>query len=149
MRGGLGLDDTRIVAAGNPSKSVLLFRMAKLGMGHMPQIGATSIDAHGVALIAQWISSIEADHEDRNSLDALRAVSASDVSDEARKAAVNALLATPEKALNFHSQSRTTPSSQGLNKKSFRKPANVVGWSKNFLSRLHPGDANPAIGYKF
>ncbi len=39
MRGGLGLDDTRIVAAGNPSKSVLLFRMAKLGMGICRRLG--------------------------------------------------------------------------------------------------------------
>jgi putative heme-binding domain-containing protein len=54
--GNFGLTEARIVAPGDPSRSVLLYRMAKLGRGRMPHIGSDCVDSKGVELIRQWIA---------------------------------------------------------------------------------------------
>ena len=43
MLGGFDIHEPRIVCPGDPSRSVMLYRMAKTGHGHMPHIGATMI----------------------------------------------------------------------------------------------------------
>jgi putative heme-binding domain-containing protein len=55
------LTDPYIVAGGEPSRSALLFRMAKLGQGRMPHIGSEAVDEDGVRLIARWIASLPRD----------------------------------------------------------------------------------------
>ncbi len=54
-QGRFGIPDVRVVAPGDPYRSVLWYRMAKLGPGRMPHIGSTEIDAKGVSLIHDWI----------------------------------------------------------------------------------------------
>jgi putative heme-binding domain-containing protein len=49
------------VAAGDPYRSVLYHRMAKLGPGHMPYAGSNVIDAPGLDLIHEWIRSLPAE----------------------------------------------------------------------------------------
>lgn len=71
MRGELGLRDARIVAPGEPTRSVLLLRLAKQGTGHMPHIGAQRCDPVGVQLIHHWIASLPKDDEIRFALDQL------------------------------------------------------------------------------
>src|SRR5205085_10080304 len=44
------------IAPGDPGRSVLLYRLAKSGIGHMPKIGAHRVDDRAVALIGQWIA---------------------------------------------------------------------------------------------
>jgi putative heme-binding domain-containing protein len=44
-----------ILTPGDPYRSVLYYRMAKLGRGHMPHFGATTIDERGLALLHDWI----------------------------------------------------------------------------------------------
>ncbi len=56
--GGFGIPEARIVAPGDPGRSVLLYRMAKLGRGRMPHIGSAEVDRAGVRLIAEWIASL-------------------------------------------------------------------------------------------
>jgi putative heme-binding domain-containing protein len=58
MKGDCGLLDARLVAAGQPQRSVLYSRMAKLGAGRMPHIGAHKVDLSGCQTIQQWISSL-------------------------------------------------------------------------------------------
>jgi uncharacterized repeat protein (TIGR03806 family) len=53
-----GLDDARLVAPGHPERSVLLYRLAKLGVGHMPQLGTAQLDRAGIRLLHDWISSL-------------------------------------------------------------------------------------------
>jgi uncharacterized repeat protein (TIGR03806 family) len=55
-QGTFGLTDGKIVAAGFPQRSVLLYRMAKLGGGRMPHIASEVVDPKGVRLIQQWIA---------------------------------------------------------------------------------------------
>src|ERR1700687_2460883 len=59
-QGTFGIHDAKIVAPGDPFGSVLYFRMAKLGPGHMPYIGSSVIDQRGLELIHDWIRQLPA-----------------------------------------------------------------------------------------
>ena len=61
MRGGFELDDAKLVVPGAPERSVLLYRMAKLGSGRMPPLGTNHVDHRGVDLISRWIAELNSD----------------------------------------------------------------------------------------
>jgi putative heme-binding domain-containing protein len=54
-KGSLGFTDAKIIEPGNPSNSILLYRMASSSVGRMPHIGSREVDFEAVSLIAQWI----------------------------------------------------------------------------------------------
>jgi putative heme-binding domain-containing protein len=56
--GTFGMPEARIIVPGDPYRSVLLYRMSKLGYARMPYIGSQVVDSAGVALIEQWIRSL-------------------------------------------------------------------------------------------
>jgi len=56
--GTLGIANARLVAPGDPARSVLLARTNRRGAGQMPPIGSTLIDSDGVALLQQWIEGL-------------------------------------------------------------------------------------------
>ena len=58
MLGGFNISDAQIVCPGDPSRSVLYYRMAKSGSGRMPHLGSTVIDSAGLNLLARWIVSL-------------------------------------------------------------------------------------------
>ncbi|MFO1021509.1 MAG: PQQ-dependent sugar dehydrogenase [Planctomycetales bacterium] len=58
LQGMLGLHQAQIVSAGDPYRSVLFYRLAKIGTGHMPHIGAHEVDDHALRLIHEWIRAI-------------------------------------------------------------------------------------------
>src|SRR5581483_4101705 len=58
--GTFDLADPYIVCGGDPSRSVLLYRISKLGQGRMPHIGSESVDERGIRLIRDWIGSLPA-----------------------------------------------------------------------------------------
>lgn len=55
VQGAFGLPDGRIIAPGDPYRSILYYRMAKHGRGRMPHLGSTLVDEPGVRLIGDWI----------------------------------------------------------------------------------------------
>ena len=55
-QGTFGIYDARIVAHGDPYRSVLFYRMAKLGPGRMPRIGSDLLDEDGLRLMRDWIA---------------------------------------------------------------------------------------------
>ncbi len=57
-QGTFNIPDARVVAPGDPCRSVLLYRMAKAGRGHMPQFGPTLVDDQGITIIHDWIASL-------------------------------------------------------------------------------------------
>lgn len=57
-QGTFGVHGARVVAAGDPYRSVLLYRMAKTGRGRMPYIGSSVVDQRGVDLIHDWIQGL-------------------------------------------------------------------------------------------
>ncbi|MDW7995160.1 MAG: PQQ-dependent sugar dehydrogenase [Gemmatales bacterium] len=58
VQGSFAIPRPKIVAAGQPYHSVLLYRMAKAGPGHMPHLGSQLLDIEGLALIHDWIQSL-------------------------------------------------------------------------------------------
>jgi len=60
-QGTFGIHAAQVIAAGDPFRSVLMYRMSKLGGGRMPHIGSTEVDLEGVALIEEWIRQIPTD----------------------------------------------------------------------------------------
>ncbi len=59
MKGGFGLDAPKLIAPGQPHNSVLYYRAATSGVGHMPMVGARTIDEPGVEALRQWIVSLD------------------------------------------------------------------------------------------
>lgn len=57
-QGDFGLPDARIVAPGDPFRSVLFYRMAKFGRGRMPHLGSEFPHVQGLDLIGEWIASL-------------------------------------------------------------------------------------------
>jgi len=60
-QGTFGIHTAQVIAPGDPTRSVLWYRMAKLGGGRMPHIGSTEVDVAGVELIDDWIRQIPSD----------------------------------------------------------------------------------------
>lgn len=56
--GTFGMHDAKVIAAGDPYRSVMMYRMSTLGFGRMPYVGSYAVDSAGVALIADWIRSL-------------------------------------------------------------------------------------------
>lgn len=54
-RGDFGLADARVVAPGDPARSVAWYRINTEGSGHMPLIGSRRVDERGSAVVARWI----------------------------------------------------------------------------------------------
>ena len=54
----LDLPDARLVAPGEPDRSVLLKRISIVGQGQMPQIGRNRVDLEAVEMIRDWIRSL-------------------------------------------------------------------------------------------
>lgn len=71
-QGTFGLVDAWVVAPGDPVRSVLYYRMAKLGRGRMPHFGSQMIDEDGVLLIRDWIRSLTPSGDQIISRDARR-----------------------------------------------------------------------------
>lgn len=60
-QGSFQVSRAEVLAPGDPYRSILFYRMAKLGSGHMPRIGSTVIDKNGLGLIHDWIASLPSD----------------------------------------------------------------------------------------
>ena len=61
LQGDFGITDPKLIHVGDPSRSVLLYRLMKNGHGRMPQFGTNQIDSEGVSTIYQWIKSLGTD----------------------------------------------------------------------------------------
>lgn len=54
-QGDFGIRDARVVVPGDPFRSILYYRMAKIGPGRMPHVGSKVVDVQGLRLIQEWI----------------------------------------------------------------------------------------------
>lgn len=57
-QGDFGIRDARVIAPGDPYRSVLYYRLATAGPGSMPRLGGRTTDVAGVQLIHDWIASL-------------------------------------------------------------------------------------------
>lgn len=56
--GTLGLNDPRLIAPGEPERSMIYERMTRLGLGRMPHIASNVVDQQAVKLIGDWIKQL-------------------------------------------------------------------------------------------
>ena len=59
-QGTFGIHAAQVIAPGDVARSVLLYRISKLGGGRMPRLGSSEVDRSGVALIANWLAQLPA-----------------------------------------------------------------------------------------
>lgn len=60
LKGDFGLRGApKLIVPGDPYASVLYYRSATTGPGHMPMLGAKTIDARGLRVLHDWILSLE------------------------------------------------------------------------------------------
>jgi uncharacterized repeat protein (TIGR03806 family) len=109
IQGTFQIAGARIIAPGDPSRSVLYYRVSKLGGGRMPRAGSSTVDDRAVRLVHDWIArmpapaadapggSVPLPAADRSALDALARGDHS--STEARSKAIRQLAATTRGAL--------------------------------------------------
>ena len=56
--GKFDIPDARLLAPGDPERSLIHFRMGKLGLGRMPHIASNVVDKEAVKLIYDWIEQL-------------------------------------------------------------------------------------------
>jgi putative heme-binding domain-containing protein len=56
-QGTFGIPDAKVITPGDPSHSILFYRLSKSGKGHMPYLGSSVIDPAGLDVIYRWIES--------------------------------------------------------------------------------------------
>lgn len=78
LQGTLGVHDARIIAPGDPFRSMLYLRMAKLGSGHMPHLGSSVIDRRGLELIHDWVAQLPVHLEEDLLIERLARMAAAD-----------------------------------------------------------------------
>lgn len=60
-QGAFGIQHASVITPGDPTRSVLYYRISKLGQGRMPHIGSSEVDIRGVNLMADWIKQLPKD----------------------------------------------------------------------------------------
>jgi uncharacterized repeat protein (TIGR03806 family) len=74
VQGTFEIPGASILAPGDPYRSVLYYRMAKLGGGRMPHIGSEIVDEQGLRLIHDWIRTLPVRRDERRLVERLRAL---------------------------------------------------------------------------
>jgi uncharacterized repeat protein (TIGR03806 family) len=54
-----GLDDAKLVAGGDPDRSVLLYRIRATGGGRMPRVGSNAVDEAAAKAVREWIAGLQ------------------------------------------------------------------------------------------
>ena len=73
-QGTFGIENAEILAAGDPYRSTMFFRLAKTGPGHMPHLGAKLIDERAVRMMHDWIRQLPVRADDAAKVDKLIAL---------------------------------------------------------------------------
>src|SRR5439155_14893007 len=74
VQGTFGIHSAQLLAPGDPYRSVLYYRMAKLGPGRMPHIGSEVVDEAGLRLIHDWVRQLPVRKDGRLLIERLRAL---------------------------------------------------------------------------
>ena len=59
QQGDLGTANARIIAPGDPARSLFVARMKRLGLGRMPHVASSVVDEVGVQVVEEWIRSLK------------------------------------------------------------------------------------------
>jgi len=137
-QGTLNIPNAKIVAANDPYRSALFYRISTVGPGRMPRIGSNLVDGAGVKLLHDWIAQLPAagllgDASSRAALKNAGSIqqlrSAGDASTEALHKQLDPLLASTSTALQL---------AQALADESF--PAKVRDWAAARVAQVENTD---------
>ncbi len=162
--GAFGIDHAKLLTPGDPYRSVITYRMSKLGYARMPYIGSQVVDSRGVALVNGWIRSLASDAKNPLSAPAkdgtadataLDALSRDGATKEERQRAIELLLKTTEGSLalvdRMHRRSLDRETMRTAVKLGSKARGNVSGLFDHFLPesrrrvRLGPAPAPETI----
>jgi putative heme-binding domain-containing protein len=73
-QGNCGIANVQILTPGDPYRSALYYRIAKMGRGRMPHIGSDLVDEPGVRLIHDWIRQLPVHKDDIAQVERLRSL---------------------------------------------------------------------------
>lgn len=59
QHGNFKIDGAKVLAPGQPEKSILLHRMSMTGLGRMPHIGSRVVDERAVEFVREWIKGMK------------------------------------------------------------------------------------------
>jgi uncharacterized repeat protein (TIGR03806 family) len=126
VQGTFGIHGAQILAPGDPYRSVLYYRMAKLGPGRMPHIGSEVVDEQGLRLIHDWVRQLPVRKDERLLVERLRSL------DEAaalarEKAQAPAWLRRTARDL-ARSHGRDAPNDADRKEAEARLKARAAGW---------------------
>ncbi len=71
VKGTFGIPGAKLVAPGQPHHSIVYYRTVTPGVGHMPMIGARTVDPTGEGLLYEWIASMKKSPAPEPSLDSI------------------------------------------------------------------------------
>jgi uncharacterized repeat protein (TIGR03806 family) len=109
-QGTFNVPHARILAPGDPYRSILFYRMAQVGPGRMPRLGSTVADEAGLRLIHDWIKQLPvADSVEAAAVvgargeatSRIRRLAAKDASPAARDESIERLLASSSAAVQL------------------------------------------------
>jgi hypothetical protein len=63
--GAFDIKGAKLIAPGHPERSIIHYRMQKLGLGRMPHIASSVVDEGAVALIGDWIRQLPQGKSDK------------------------------------------------------------------------------------
>jgi uncharacterized repeat protein (TIGR03806 family) len=58
LQGRFDIEDARLVAPGDPFRSLIFYRVSKLGRGRMPHLGSAVVDRRAIKLFHRWIAQL-------------------------------------------------------------------------------------------
>jgi mono/diheme cytochrome c family protein len=58
-----GISNARIIARGDPARSVLLHRMSTRGPGQMPPLATTRVDEEALRMLREWVAAMAEDRK--------------------------------------------------------------------------------------
>ncbi len=73
-QGSFGIARGQLLAPGDPYRSILYYRIAKMGRGRMPHIGSDLVDVPGTKLIHDWIRQLPVHKDEFAAVERLRAL---------------------------------------------------------------------------
>jgi uncharacterized repeat protein (TIGR03806 family) len=135
IQGTFNIPGARVIAPGEPERSVLYYRISKVGGGRMPRVGSNQVDERAIRLFHDWIArmrpterlvsgaDLRADADDRAALASLK--QSAGVPSEARSAAIRQLASSTHGGLLLMDFLDRTPAASSLR----REVAAITGAS--------------------
>ncbi|MBC7817941.1 MAG: PQQ-dependent sugar dehydrogenase [Planctomycetaceae bacterium] len=144
LQGTFQIENAQLIAPSDPFRSVLFYRVANEGKGHMPIIGAETVDEDGVKLLAAWIRSLPPRTEDQTLLARLRELGESPAAAKERGETIVKLLSTSSRALLLSRELVERPLPDTVQREVFATAWNhAAPQVRDLFDRFRPADQRP------